>query len=279
MTDVLKVYKNSQAEEHGPSNGATTNGTSHPPGGGGLEGGSGGEQDHDDSDDWQTIVGKNRGQVTRSAELQSTPISRVFSGQLRSSLHRQGSKATATVQSFFSLQLDIQSAQVSSVEQALEALVGRETVNGLLCPSSGREVEAWQQTALELTPPVLILHLKRFLYDSATDGVQKLLKRVSFPVDLELKRELLSGARSKQGPGEKRYRLFAVICHSGKESTKGHYITDAFHPAYQQWVRYDDSCVAAVPEGSVLRPEPPLVPYILFYRRTEPPRSGSHHGK
>ena len=46
--------------------------------------------------------------MTRSAELQITPISRVFSGQLRNSLHRQGTKATATVQSFFSLQLDIQ---------------------------------------------------------------------------------------------------------------------------------------------------------------------------
>lgn len=46
--------------------------------------------------------------MTRSAELQTTPISRIFSGQLRSALHRQGSKATATVQSFFSLQLDIQ---------------------------------------------------------------------------------------------------------------------------------------------------------------------------
>ena len=78
-------------------------------------------------------------------------------------------------------------------------------------------------------------------------------------------------------PGLKRYRLFAVVYHSGKESTKGHYITDAYHPAYQQWVRYDDSSIGAVQEAAVLRPEPPLVPYILFYRRVD--TVAAHNGK
>ncbi|XP_037085508.1 ubiquitin carboxyl-terminal hydrolase 10-like [Pollicipes pollicipes] len=266
MTEVLKVYKKSQEEVEPAVNGSTNGDADHQP-----------DQDDGDSDDWQTIIGKNRGQVTRSAELQTTPVSSVFSGQLRSSLHRHGTKATATVQSFFSLQLDIQSPQVSSVEQALEALVGRDQVVGLTCPQSGQPVDAWQQAALEVTPPILILHLKRFLYDPANDGVQKLLKRVTFPVDLELKKELLSNVRGKMAPGPKRYRLFAVIYHSGKESTKGHYITDAYHPAYQQWVRYDDSLVSAVAEAAVLRPEPPLVPYILFYRRLD--TVAAHNGK
>ncbi|KAF0292922.1 Ubiquitin carboxyl-terminal hydrolase 10-A [Amphibalanus amphitrite] len=266
MTDVLKLYQKSKEEDAPPVNGAANGDARHS------------DEDEDgDSDDWQTIIGKNRGQVTRSAELQTTPISRVFSGQLRSALHRQGSKATATVQSFFSLQLDIQSPQVSSVEQALEALVERDPVVGLTCPQTGQPVDAYQQAALELTPPTLILHLKRFLYDPETDGVQKLLKRVTFPVDLELKKELLSNVRTKMAPGLKRYRLFAVVYHSGKESTKGHYITDAYHPAYQQWVRYDDSSISAVAESAVLRPEPPLVPYILFYRRVD--TVGAHNGK
>ncbi|XP_043227956.1 ubiquitin carboxyl-terminal hydrolase 10-like isoform X2 [Amphibalanus amphitrite] len=266
MTDVLKLYQKSKEEDAPPLNGAANGDARHSD-----------DDDDGDSDDWQTIIGKNRGQVTRSAELQTTPISRVFSGQLRSALHRQGSKATATVQSFFSLQLDIQSPQVSSVEQALEALVERDPVVGLTCPQTGQPVDAYQQAALELTPPTLILHLKRFLYDPETDGVQKLLKRVTFPVDLELKKELLSNVRTKMAPGLKRYRLFAVVYHSGKESTKGHYITDAYHPAYQQWVRYDDSSISAVAESAVLRPEPPLVPYILFYRRVD--TVGAHNGK
>lgn len=90
--------------------------------------------------------------------------------------------------------------------------------------------------------------------------------------------DLLSAARGKLGPGQKKYRLFAVVYHAGKESTKGHYITDAYHPAYQQWVRYDDSTVTAVTESSVLKPESPLMPYILFYRRLEP-HAAAHNGK
>ena len=74
------------------------------------------------------------------------------------------------------------------MEEALEALVERDPVFGLTCPQTGEPIDAHQQVALELTPPTLILHLKRFLYDPETDGVQKLLKRVTFPVDLELKK-------------------------------------------------------------------------------------------
>ena len=66
--------------------------------------------------------------------------------------------------------------------------------------------------------------------------------------------------------------------HVGRESTKGHYVTDAYHPGYQQWLRYDDSTVSAVAESAVLKPEPPLVPYILFYSRLDTVANGKRAG-
>lgn len=42
---------------------------------------------------------------------------------------------------------------------------------------------------------------------------------------------------------EKQYKLFAVVYHDGKEATKGHYVTDAFHVGYSSWLRYDDASV------------------------------------
>lgn len=38
---------------------------------------------------------------------------------------------------------------------------------------------------LEKLPPVLVLHLKRFVYEK-TGGCQKLVKSVEYPVDLEI---------------------------------------------------------------------------------------------
>lgn len=38
---------------------------------------------------------------------------------------------------------------------------------------------------LEELPPVLVLHLKRFVYEK-TGGCQKLIKSIEYPVDLEI---------------------------------------------------------------------------------------------
>lgn len=38
---------------------------------------------------------------------------------------------------------------------------------------------------LEKLPPVLVLHLKRFVYEK-TGGCQKLIKNIEYPVDLEI---------------------------------------------------------------------------------------------
>lgn len=76
-----------------------------------------------------------------------------------------------------------------------------------------------------------------------------------------------TNSRGKYSAQQKKYKLLAVVYHDGKEATKGHYIADIYHGGYTCWLRYDDSCVKAVPEASVLRHAAPRVPYLLFYRR------------
>lgn len=82
--------------------------------------------------------------------------------------------------------------------------------------------------------------------------------------------------RGKFSPSQRKFKLFAVVNHEGKEATKGHYVADVHHPGYGCWLRYDDSNVKPIPEGAALRHEPPRVPYLLFYRRSDtaaPPRA------
>ena len=74
---------------------------------------------------------------------------------------------------------------MNSVREALECLVSKEPLTGYVCSKTGQEVEASRQTTLEELPPILILHLKCFVYDKS-GGCQKLLKRVDFTADLDL---------------------------------------------------------------------------------------------
>ena len=47
------------------------------------------------------------------------------------------------------------------------------------------QIEISRRVTLEELPPVLVLHLKRFVFEK-TGGCQKLVKNIDYPVDLEI---------------------------------------------------------------------------------------------
>ena len=47
------------------------------------------------------------------------------------------------------------------------------------------QIEISRRVTLEELPPVLVLHLKRFVFEK-TGGCQKLVKIIDYPVDLEI---------------------------------------------------------------------------------------------
>nr|XP_022905363.1 ubiquitin carboxyl-terminal hydrolase 10 [Onthophagus taurus] len=221
-----------------------------------------------DSKEWQVMGPKNKGCVTRRIDVVQTPLSDIFSGHLRSRLHRAGDKCTDNIQPFFTLQLNIE--KVTTVRDALEALVCKNQLEGVTSSKTNKEVEAWQQVTIEELPYVLVLHLKCF--DYKLDGCTKIIKALEFPIDLKLDSKLLS-SKTNYSLKEKQYKLFAVVYHDGKEASKGHYLTDAYHVGYARWLRYDDVSVKPVAEEQVLKPHGTRVPYLLFYRRSDSIRS------
>ncbi|KAJ6642063.1 Ubiquitin carboxyl-terminal hydrolase 10-A [Pseudolycoriella hygida] len=217
----------------------------------------------DDGDEWRLIGNKNKGSITRPADFGHTPLSDIFRGELRSRLQREGDHSTDVMQPFFTLQLNIEKA--ATVKEALENFVGKDQVDGVTCSKTNQEVMAWQQITLEKLPLVLVLHLKWF--DFKLNGCTKILKTVEFPIELKFDSKIISSKKYSQK--QKQYKLFAVVYHEGKEATKGHYITDAFHSGYSCWLRYDDSSVRVMNENNVLHPRVPRVPYLLYYRRSD----------
>ena len=163
--------------------------------------------------------------------------------------------------------------------------------------------EASQQVLLETLPPVLVLHLERFLYDAGADGINKIRKPVQFTPDLEIPigtifsfspcylRLIIS--RGSVGPeimvpvaGKSvepaHYKLYGVLYHCGESASGGHYTVDVLHPdgdncGGEGWLHIDDDGLSKVRHEDVFgRHSDEHVDdqcaYMLFYCRTAPVR-------
>ncbi|XP_063169128.1 ubiquitin carboxyl-terminal hydrolase 10 isoform X2 [Candoia aspera] len=226
------------------------------------------DQGEGSEDEWEQVGPRNKSSVTRQADFVQTPITDIFGGHIRSVVYQQSSKESATLQPFFTLQLDIQSDKIRTVQDALESLVARESVQGYTTKTK-QEVEISRRVTLEELPPVLVLHLKRFVYEK-TGGCQKLIKNIEYPVDLEISKELLSpGVKSKIFKGQRTYRLFAVVYHHGNSATGGHYTTDVFQIGLNGWLRIDDQAVKVITQHQVVKPSAERTAYLLYYRRVD----------
>ncbi|CDQ87294.1 unnamed protein product [Oncorhynchus mykiss] len=226
------------------------------------------DKEEGSEDEWEQVGPRNKTSITRQADFVRTPITDIFGGHIRSVVYQQNSKESATLQPFFTLQLDIQSEKIRTVQEALETLVARESVQGYTTKTK-QEIEISRRVTLEDLPPVLVLHLKRFVFEK-TGGCQKLIKNIDYPVDLEISKDLLSsGVRSKIFKGQRTYRLFAVVYHHGNSATGGHYTTDVFHIGLNGWLRIDDQSVKVINQYQVMKQTAERTAYLLYYRRVD----------
>lgn len=223
----------------------------------------------DGTEDWLTKGPKNKSCITRTTHFSHSPISKIFWGESRSVIKKTNSAATANLEPFITLPLDIQDDKITSVKAALDQFVSKADVAGYTCTDTQEELTVSNQRLLEQLPEVLILQLKRFVY-SVDGGLQKIVKDITISIDLEISKELVSAqGRKKLSAERSRYKLTGIIYHDGKEANKGHYVSDVYHAGYNCWMNYDDACVKAIPASELKRCNAPRVPYLLFYRRED----------
>ncbi len=158
-----------------------------------------------DGDDWLEVGQKGKTAFTRTTSTSDSPITRIFGGKLRSVLRTPGAKDSITLEPYQPLQLDIQPKHVHTIEDALRNLTLPETIGGVYSPSKDAIVDATKQVFIESLPPVLILHLKRFVYDEI-GGVQKDSKEIGYDTILDIDPEVISPLR--RGEVTTRYKLF-----------------------------------------------------------------------
>ena len=73
-----------------------------------------------------------------------------------------------------------------SIEDALRYISHPQSVQVSSVTKGGAVVESSQQVLVDFLPQILVLHLKRFLYDTAAKDVRKVHKQVSYGPELEI---------------------------------------------------------------------------------------------
>jgi len=189
----------------------------------------------------------------------TTLVHQLFSGYLRSQvLCLECNHESSTFDPFLDLSLEVKNA--STLEKALEGFTKTEKLcgpNRYKCKRCQNHVDATKRFFIHTTPPLLTFQLKRFDYSQGFRG--KISKNVTFGTSVDL-------ARFTSRPEiEAKYRLYAVIVHSGQSARSGHYFAFARH-ASGTWYHFDDEMVRPVQEQHVLRQQA----YLLFYETTSP---------
>lgn len=200
---------------------------------------------------WLEVGHKQKPAITRSSGTIATesPVTKIFGGKLRSEWKVPGNKNSVTLEPYQPLQLDIGSPQVNNIVDALKGLTRPESMQGDFNSARGSKVTATKQVFIETLPPVLILHLKRFQYDNATKRTEKIWKKVGYPLELEMPREVFPPpVRNKLAVhgGAPKYQLIGVIYHHGKNASGGHYTVDVRRQDGKEWIRLDDTLIRRI---------------------------------
>ncbi|KAI3637041.1 hypothetical protein MIR68_004747 [Amoeboaphelidium protococcarum] len=256
-----------------------------------------------ESGGWVEIGARNRPALKRNVSIPQSPITRMFGGQLRSILKAPGTKDSITIEPFYALQLDITPEGITTLESAILNLSKPEQLEEYQIPS-GKKVTASKQLFIEQLPPVLILHLKRFIYENGE--TQKVRKSITYPLRLKITPASFSPVTK---PTQSiHYQLFGVVYHHGKSATGGHYtcaVKSQFKvssgiqsplkrpndsdktsggrqssdgsnvdsasnnlDAQYKWLHFDDTLISHVDVNKVLESSGDRNEYILFYIRS-----------
>ena len=135
------------------------------------------------------------------------------------------------------------------------------------CPNCRRHVCALKLIALWTIPDVLILHLKRFTFDTCMSSGSmlrsKVDNKVEFPINnLDLTKIVL-GPKDPSAPPI--YNLYGVSEHIGATANSGHYTATVRNCIDGQWYRCNDSHVGLTSgEASITGGA-----YLLFYQRAK----------
>ena len=239
-------------------------------GAGELEDGNAEEEGGGD-DDWVEAGGGKTKTTLRKVNMDDSPISDCFRGVFKTTTRYSASKASASLEPFWFVALALTQAKSIALQDALKEYFAEEKIDG----ATQQESKIGRRTVIQTCPQVLLLHLKRFMFDG--EVAHKIMTRVEFPERLSMN-EYSSAAAAADRACD--YELIGVVSHHGTKMTQGHYTATIRQPTLE-WFKLDDHSVASIDVEDVLQEQ--ATAYMLIYERsrgkmTPPPPSGAVSG-
>lgn len=214
----------------------------------------------DNGGEWFEVGPKNKTMaVSRTFVSQESPITKIFGGCIRNVIKRPKEKDSVLIEPFHSLPLDISPKDVTNISDAIHNLAKTETL----------EAGATKQTLIDKLPPILVLHLKRFMFQNGkTVKLQKTIEvENKLQIPLEALSSTLKSSLSTKDSGI-RYKLFAVVYHHGKSALDGHYTCDVLRQN-GEWLHFDDTVVTSLGDrkNGTFNRSLDQTEYLLFYQK------------
>lgn len=163
------------------------------------------------------------------------------------------------VEDFFSLSLDLpleESAEKLDIRKLMSSFSGKRE-RDLRCEKC-KNNRVFSKTQFSSAPNILIVHLKRFSFDSERQTSSKRTDIVSVPKSLDIS-EFSGSARTP-------FRLFAIVNHFGDRAQSGHYLCD-LSTSSNLWSRRNDSTESTIEENTALETAS-RSGYLLFYTKS-----------
>mmetsp|Transcript_23551 Transcript_23551/g.55907 ORF Transcript_23551/g.55907 Transcript_23551/m.55907 type:complete len:513 (+) Transcript_23551:74-1612(+) len=188
----------------------------------------------------------------------------LFQGQLRSRLTcNTCGHQSKTFDPYLYIALPVHYG-MNSLQDALMHFLKEEHLTGderWRCPKCKKRVDSVKKIDLWKLPPVLLVHLKRFEFDTSTCRFKKINVRLRTPLSIDL-----SSYVSSQQKGSLVYDVIAVANHIG-HAGRGHYTAICRHHLHNRFYHFNDTDVHEVraDDNEVITREA----YLLFLMRRD----------
>ena len=169
---------------------------------------------------------------------------------------QRASESSSNRYPFYELELNVRPTLQAALEEyvAVEELCGS---NQYECDHCKGKRDATRQMALIQLPPVLCLQLLRFVYDPMKDAKKKVSDPIEFPEYLDAAPFLFQNGENsapaakkprqepkQTDPATDRYRLTAVLMHTGSSAHSGHYTARILEQSERErWMTFNDEVV------------------------------------
>eukprot|EP00756_Hemistasia_phaeocysticola_P021422 Hpha_TRINITY_DN15774_c2_g1::TRINITY_DN15774_c2_g1_i1::g.40586::m.40586/K11838/USP7, UBP15; ubiquitin carboxyl-terminal hydrolase 7 len=179
---------------------------------------------------------------------------------------KDGWKGPRRSEPFCDLQLDIRTREgtLGDIAESLKYMLRPENLTGenKYCYEDPETKEtsyhdAQRQEVLSQLPKVLIFHLRRFKRDDRYDRMEKVTDRFVFPPELDMGDFVDPAVNGEQC---RHYDLHAVMVHSGRDASFGHYYSfvrlrgeeSEEGERKRKWYKFDDSVVSSATEKDAI---------------------------